>query len=181
MNLKKLAVAVVAVGLWTGGAWAATTSQDATVTVTPVATLNLAIAPTTYAFGNLNVGAPAQIAASSLTLRNSGSVNLAMTKKIATESTPPGWTSAGTAGPNVYVLEVTTAAAQAVTADFTGGTLLTTTDTELEPASGAHITLLPQSGGGFYSTDMWFRLTMPTAVANQTAREIKVTFTGTSN
>jgi hypothetical protein len=182
MNRKRLAVAVMAVGLWTGGAWAATTSIDATVTVTPVAALSLAIAPTTYAFGPLNVGAAASIATSSLTLRNSGTVSLTMTKAITTESSPAGWTAGGSAGPNQYVLEVTTAAAQAVTADFSAGTLLTTgAGNNLVPASGAQVTLLPQSGGGFYSTDMWFRLTMPTSVVDQTAREIKVTFTGTSN
>ena len=181
MNRKRLAVAVMAVGLWSGGAWAATTSVDATVTVTPVATLNLAIAPTTYAFGQLNVGAAAEIASSSLTLRNSGTVELAMTKAITTESNPAGWTAGASAGSNRYVLEVTTAAAQATAEDFSGGTLLTTGGNNLVPADGSQITLNPQSGGGFYSTDLWFRLTMPTSVSDQTAREITVTFTGTSS
>jgi len=159
-------------------AWAANTPAEATVTVTPIPNVSLTIDPTTYAFGTIDTSSHA-VAVSSLTLVNTGEVDLAsITKEISAQSAPPGWTAGDAAGPNAYVLYVASAAAMPVEANFTathrfGAQGVQTDLTGLSDAT----TALPMTAGSNYA-DLWFRLDVPTSVANTLAREITVLFTG---
>src|SRR5438132_950234 len=78
---------------------------DATITVTPVATVSLSINPTTYAFGNRGIGSQT-VTSSSLTLTNNGQVNVSVDKRIATD--PADWTAGTTPAQDVYALYVAT-------------------------------------------------------------------------
>ena len=163
---------------WASGARAVQNTVDGTLTVTPVASVSLELAPTYYAFGQVGLTESTH----SLTmqgLHNMGTVGVVMQKKIAEE--PSGWTAGTDAAPNVYVLyaATTTAAVPPDTSVFTsqsatkfatglGNNVLDEGDGDTGP--------LPLGG----STTIWYRLDMPTASADQTPRTIKVTYTGTA-
>ena len=183
----KVAVGMLGIGLLglgTGRAWAAN-PVDATITVTPVATVDLAISPTTYAYGQLAVNT-SSVTASALTLTNNGSVDVTCTKQIATQSNPAGWTAAdiagtGTVGLDKYALYVATAAVRPVNGDFVVASHLFngTTANALDGLGGTQPTITT-SGGALPNVAMWFRLDMPSSVTSQAGREITVRFNGTA-
>src|SRR5258706_10507666 len=111
--MRKLMTGMLGIGMLGMGRAFASNPVDATITVTPVATVDLAIAPTTYAYGSLNVNT-SSVTATALTLTNNGSVDVTCTKKIQTQSNPAGWTAATIAssavGLDKYALFVATAA-----------------------------------------------------------------------
>ena len=117
----KVVVGVVAIGLLGLGNVQAANPVDGTITVTPVATVDLTLSPTTYAFGQLTVNT-SSVTASAINLSNSGSVDVTVAKNIQTESNPAGWTAATIASPavalNTYALYVATAAARPAAGDF---------------------------------------------------------------
>ncbi len=156
---------------------------DATITVTPVATVNLALSVTTYAYGNLDVNT-SSITASSITLRNVGSVDVTVNKGILTQSNPAGWTAAtsaqsGAVALDRYALYVATGAARP------GSGLFTVAD-HLFNGQGNYDALKGSGGGtptlattgATQEAYLWFRLDMPSTVTNQTAREITMRFDG---
>lgn len=177
-RMKWLLMAGV-VGLFGMGKAQAAASVDGTVTVTPVATVNLALAPTTYAFGNVDVGVGiSTVAVSSITLSNTGSVSVTIDKRITDESSPAGWTAGTAAAQNTYVLYVATSTFQPNPGGFTAGDHrfgLLNAVTSLDGLGGSTPTI-----GIAGAADLWFKLDMPTSVANQTARTITVRFTGTA-
>ena len=179
-RMKWAVSAVMLLGIGTGKAWASNSPANATITVTPVANVSLAISPTTYAYGALVVNT-SSITASALTLSNTGQVNVTVAKQITNQSNPAGWTAAVAVTTDTYVLSVTTAASQAVAADFTAATQLgaLNNSTNLTGAAGTQpIVTIP--GGALPSVALWFKLDMPTVVTSQAQREITVRFTGTA-
>jgi hypothetical protein len=177
------AVAVGVIGLALARAQAAN-PIDASITVTPIANVDLAITPTTYAYGQLGVGV-SSVTASSLTLTNNGFVNASMTKQITNQSNPAGWTAATLALPaiglNKYALYVATSPARPNEGNFVDADHLFngTAANALKGLDGTSVTLTP-SAGIQHSVDLWFLLKMPSAVSTQDPREITVTFNGTA-
>ena len=177
------ALALVGLGTWGSRAYAAD-PIDATITVTPVATVNLALTVTTYAFGSLDVNT-SSITASSITLRNVGNVDVTVNKEILTQSSPAGWTAAtaaqsGVVALNRYALYVATSAVRPVSGDFTVADHLF--DGALSynslKGSGGGTPTVTTSGGALNEVYLWFRLDMPSQVTNQTTREITMRFDG---
>jgi hypothetical protein len=173
MNTKwkvALAAAVVAIGLSRAQA---ANPVEATITVTPVATLDLAISPTTYAFGSLDVNT-SSVTATALTLTNNSQVNVSVNKVIHAQSSPAGWTAGTSATNDTYVLYVATAAARPADGAFGADHLL---------GAQNNSTALRGEGGGTpvlanaATADLWFRLVMPTGVTDTTPREIGLRFT----
>lgn len=172
-----LGLGCLALAPWTR---AANTPIDATITVTPVANVSLAISPTTYAFGNLDVNT-SSFSATKLTLSNNGEVDVTVDKRITAESSPAGWTAGTAAGADTYVLYAATATARPQLTDFSTanhrfGALNNVTALK---GLGGSTPVVNTSGGALPSVDLWFRLDMPTTVSAQTSRTITVRFTGT--
>jgi hypothetical protein len=181
MNSKTKLLMVVGIGLGMlskGTAVWASPAADATITITPVANVSLAISPTTYAFGTLDVNT-SSVTASALTLTNNGEVNVTVDKRVTNESNPAGWTSGTAAAPDTYALYTATSTFQPASSDFSTG----------NHQLGALNTITPLKGLGgstptvavANSVALWFRLDVPTIVSSQAAREITVRFTGTAN
>ena len=159
--------------------WAAQ-QEHATITVTPVANVLLAISPTTYAYGPLAVNS-SSITASALTLSNTGQVNVTVSKQISNQSNPAGWTAAIATSTDTYVLSVTTATTRPAAGEFTANTQFGAVSTPSNLVGAQNIQpTITTPGGALPSVDLWFKLDMPTVVSNQTAREITVRFTGTA-
>jgi hypothetical protein len=180
-----LAVLGVVLSLAASKAWALTGTVDGTITVTPQVTVSLSLSPTTYAFGILPVSSSA-VSVSSLTLSNTGSVSVALTKAIS--ANPANWvadTSSMTA--NHFILYVATATTQPKVSDFivTGPTDYTSMFGALNNSSallgitGGSQNLDP-AGGANPSEALWFRLDTPVSVTTAAGQTIKVTFTGTA-
>jgi hypothetical protein len=156
----------------------AANAVDGTITVTPVAAVSLALAPTTYAFGSVGV-AISTVSISSITLSNVGSVAATVDKQIQTQSAPAGWTAGNSAGADTYVLYVATSTFQPNPGDFITAAHrfgAQANVTNLNGLGGNQPTLAPAD-----VADLWFRLDMPTTVTTQAARTITVRFTGTAN
>jgi hypothetical protein len=171
MNKKwKVALAAMVVGLGLSRAQAAN-PVEATITVTPVATLDLAISPTTYAYGSLDVNT-SSVSATALTLTNNSQVSVSVNKVINAESSPAGWTAGAAA--DTYVLHVATATARPDTSAFGANHLF---------GAQANSTALRGEGGGTpvlanaETAELWFKLTMPTTVTTQASRTIGLQFT----
>ena len=180
VRMKWLGMTVMVLGMGMGKVWATNTPIDATITVTPVANVSLAIAPTTYAYGALVVNT-SSITATSLVLSNSGDVNVKVDKRITTQSNPAGWTADTSKSTDRYVLWVTTATLMPAAGEFTAGTQLGLTGaiTNLTGAAGTQ-PVVTVAGGALPSVNLWFKLDMPTKVSSQVGREITVRFTGTA-
>ena len=188
MNLhirKKLALVLAVVGIGVMGRQAyADDPIDAVVTVSPVATVDLSLSVTTYAFGPLGVSV-SSVSASSITLRNTGYVDVTVNKQILSAG---DWTAAdiagsGTPGPSKFALYVATSSARPnpngstfVVADhlFNG----MTTDTALKGIGGTSATTITTTGGALNEAYLWFRLDMPTHVTSQARRDIFLQFDG---
>ncbi len=181
----KAAVVLLGLGLLGTGKAFAANPEDGTITVTPVATVNLSLSPTTYAFGPLTVNT-SSVAASAIQLSNIGSVDVTVDKNIQTQSAPAGWTAATIASPavalNKYALYVATAAARPATGDFVDASHLFngTAGNDLLGLGGGN-PVITTSGGAAPNVDLWFKLSMPSQVTTQIAREILVRFTGAAN
>lgn len=154
-------------------------TDDVTITVTPVADVSLSLDVTTYAFGAIDVNT-STASATALRLTNSGQVSIAVDKRIATESSPAGWTAAATAGRDTYALYCATSTVALSLGSYGGASLFGAQGdiTSLTGPYGAQPILTPQGGSSF--VDLWFRLDMPTNVSSLTSRTITVRFTGTA-
>ncbi len=161
-----------------GAAWAAN-PVDATITVTPDASLSLTINPSTYDFKTISVNTSTN-SATAVTLKNTGQVSVAVSKAITNQSTPPAWTAGSSAGYDTYVLYCATGAVRPSLNDFTPTTVFgaQSASTPLTGSMGIS-PVLPPTGVG-QSVDLWFRLDMPTSVSSQTSRSITVEFTATA-
>ena len=184
MKRKTVVALTLGLGLWgTGKGWA-DNPIDATITVTPIGTVNLALSVTTYAFGPMAVSAVA-VAASSITLRNTGSVDVQIDKAARGPSAPSGWTGATVAqqavvGPNRYALWVATGTAQPTAVEFSTATHLFDymTDSRLRGIGTVTPTTLTTTSGALNEVYLWFRLDMPNQVSDQLGQEIPIHFTG---
>ncbi len=174
---------VVAAVAFTVSRAEAANPEDGTITVTPVATVNLTISPTTYAFGPLTVNT-SSVSATAVTLTNAGTVDVTVTKNIQTQSNPVGWTAATIASPNVgrdtYALYVATAAARPSAVSFNEANhLFNGTGSNSLLGLGGGSPVITTSGGALPNVSLWFKLNMPSQVSSQAAREITIRFTGT--
>ncbi|MDD5657479.1 MAG: hypothetical protein PHF00_09535 [Elusimicrobia bacterium] len=175
---RRIILAVSAL-LCGGSLWAADPgTTDGTLTVTPVVSVSLELAPTTYAFGSVDVGKSTH-SLSMQGLHNIGTVGVTMQKSIQIE--PSGWTAGDAAGTNVYVLyaATTTLAAPPDTSLFTSNSA-----TKFLPAGGLNGLNDGTAGNGALplagSTTIWYRLDMPLASSSQAQRTITVRYTGTA-
>jgi len=153
--------------------------EDATITVTPMATVSLDLSATTYAFGAIDVNTSTN-SATALTLTNNGQVSVTVDKHIETQSDPGGWTAGASAAADTYVLYVATSTSRPSLSDFSGATLFGAQN-NVTPLTGSSGTqpVLPPSGDG-QSVDLWFRLDMPTTVSTLTSRTVTIRFTATA-
>jgi hypothetical protein len=191
-RMKKYVVMAIAVLAMAGSqAWAASTGfEDGTITVTPRVAISLTLAPTTYAFGELDVNT-SSVSAVGMLLTNEGDVATRITKQIP--SNPGLWvadTSSATA--NHYILSVATSSVRPNVDESqfsdTGtvhrfGTAVSAggSDTALRGlGGGAGNVDLDADGGAAPSALLWYRLQMPTAVTSTTGQEIVIRFTGTA-
>ena len=154
-----------------GKVWAAN-PIDATITVTPVATVSLTLPTTTYAFGNVPVNTSTSSAVA-LTLNNAGTVGVSVQKEIFNQSAPAGWIAGGSAGADQYVLYCATAAAEIPIENYSANTKFDVEGVynDLTDAAGLGNTIAVSG-----SVDLWFRLDMPTSVGSQLARTITIRF-----
>jgi len=179
-RLKLLVALVAALGI-ANVAQATNTPIDASITVTPIADVSLAISPTYYAFGNVSVNTSSH-SATALSLSNNGQVNVTVDKRITTESNPAGWTAGTAAAADTYVLYAATSTVRPATGDFVAGTSrlgILNNVSNLQGVGGGTPTITT-SGGALPSVNLWFKIDMPTSVTAQTARQITVRFTGTA-
>ena len=164
-----------------GSVWATTATIDATITITPIATVSLSISPTTYAFGAFAVNSSTN-SATGLVLSNNGQVDVSVTKQITNQSSPAGWTAGVAASSDTYVLYVASATTRPALGSYTianhmfGG--LNTVTSLLGLGGGSQNLNNPL--GVTPSEALWFKLDLPTTVSSQTPREITVRFTGTA-
>ena len=173
---KVLGMLVILMGLGAVGVWAAT-SQDATITVTPITTVAMTIAPTTYAYGNLALNT-SSVTASALVIQDTGTVNIAIKDQVTGTG---GWSTTGTSvSTDTFVLYVATAAVMPSSSTFT-----TSPDQRMISSGqrnllglGGGSPVLDTSGGATSQINLWFRLDMPTAVSSGVGQTLKVTFTG---
>jgi hypothetical protein len=172
----KVGLSLMAITLLGASRVQAGTTADATITVTPVTSVSIALSPATYAFGNLDVNT-SSITASALQLSNDGQVSVTVKKHIETESTPSGWTRGTAAGADQYALFVATASARPASGVFNSTdhvlALGDGSKDDLKGAGSANVPTIAPAG----NVDLWFRLDMPTTVTAQTARSIGVRFT----
>src|ERR1035437_6522526 len=162
VRMKWLGMTVMVLGMGMGKVWATNTPIDATITVTPVANVSLAIAPTTYAYGALLVSA-SSITATALVLSNSGDVDVKVDKRITTQSNPLGWTAGTTQSTDHYVLWVTTATLMPAAGEFTAATQfgLVNAVTNLTGAAATQ-PVINVAGGGLAGGNLWFKMGLPT-------------------
>ena len=179
MKTTKWKVAVLTMGMALLGlskAEAVTGSADATITVTPNITVSLSVAPTTYAFGIVDLSSQV-VSGSSITLTNGSQVSVSMEKRVQTN--PATWTSAANVGADAFVLYAATSTFRPGVSDFQAGNHkfgLVSTDTALKGIGGGTPTLA--SSGG--SVDLWFRLDTPSSVSTVAGQTITLRFTGTA-
>jgi hypothetical protein len=192
-RLKSYAVmtAVAVMGLVGSKAWAANTGYiDGTITVTPVANVSLNLAPTTYAFGNLDVNT-SSVSAIPLVLSNTGNIAARITKQIPSDTGL--WVAdVSSTTPNHYILSVATSSfapdANGLQFSNTGtvhrfGAAVANggSNTSLRGLAGAATDVdLDAMGGAADDTSLWFRLEMPVSVTSTAGQEILVRFTGTA-
>jgi len=172
-----LAIAVV-VGHASRRAYATTGNPlDATITVTPTATVNLSLGVTTYAYGPVSISSQA-VSVSSLSVINIGQVNVGVDSKIQTEAAD--WTSAITPAFNQYVLYVATSTVQPQASDFTATHRFNAFGGAAKPLAGlgGGNPVLTTAGAG-NEVDLWFRLDTPTGVSTMAGQTITLRFTGT--
>lgn len=179
MNKKTTALlGLLALALgWGRTAWAVDPGwADGTLTVTPVAAVSLELAPTTYAFGSVDVGKSTH-SLSMQGLHNIGTVGVTMQKNIETE--PDGWTAGDAAGTNVYVLYAAT-----TTLGTPPDTSVFVENTKFQAAKGVNGLNDGTAGDGLLpllgNTTIWYRLDMPLASSSQAQRTITVRYTGTA-
>lgn len=167
-------------GLGLSSGWAANTPVDASITVTPIVNVSLAISPTTYAYGQLAVNT-SSVAATALALSNNGEVDVTVDKRIQTD--PANWI-ADTANTvtNHYVLYVATAATRPVVGDFSTANhrFGAVSNVSTLKGLGGSTPVVTTSGGALPSVNLWFRLDTPQTVTTSAAQTITVRFTGTA-
>jgi hypothetical protein len=121
---------------------------------------------------------------SSITLRNTGNVDVTVSKSIVTESIPAGWSAATTGspvnGPSKYALFVATAAVRPQVADFSVSNHLFngTGSNSLRGIGSSTPTTITTSGGAVNEAYLWFRLDMPTSTSDTAGHEITMRFDG---
>jgi hypothetical protein len=174
-RLLTLAAAAGLCALSFGKAWAAN-PVDATITVTPIATVNLSLAPTYYVFGSMNVNTSSN-SATAIVLTNNGSVNVSVDKTMVDDAAWVIDTTTGTT--DHFVLACATAAARASATSFPNGTRFSTTLSTYNPLTGTDGTST-QNIAPAGSVNLWFRLDMPSAVSSQAQQTFTVRFQGTA-
>ena len=188
---RYVALALALVAWASSRVWAANTGYiDGTITVTPVANVILSLAPTTYAFGNLDVNT-SSVSAIPLVLGNEGNLDIVITKQIPTDTGL--WVAdVSSMTPNHYILSVATSsfapAASGTQFSDTGtvhrfGAAVSNggSDTALRGLGGTATDVgLTAAAGAAPSTQLWFKLEMPTSVTSVASQEIRVRFTGTA-
>jgi hypothetical protein len=149
---------------------------DGTLTVTPVATVSLDLAPTFYAFGTVALS----VSTRSMTmqgLHNVGTVGVTMDKRIRGQGT---WTAGTAVGADQFILyaATSTAATPPVDTVFTTNARFGALNavSGLNDGSGATNGALPLLS----NTTIWYRLDMPSSVSSQTPQTITVRYTGTA-
>jgi hypothetical protein len=157
----------------------AASTQDAVITVTPVADVSISLSAGSYAFGAVDVNTSTN-SATPITLTNTGEVSVTVEKQIASQSNPAGWVADTAVGRDHYVLYAATAAARLGLSGFTAATRFGAegVNTSLTGTTGAQ-PLLPPTGAG-QSVDLWFRLDMPNSLSSLQSRSITVRFTATA-
>jgi len=175
----KVALLSVALGMGVGKSGATNTPVDATITVTPIVNVSLAISPTTYAFGALAVNS-SSVTATRLTLSNNGDVDATVDKRI--QSDPANWIGdVSTTTPNHYILYVATATTRPNSTDFTTANhrLGAVANVTALKGLGGGSPIVTTAAGSLPSVDLWFRLDMPVSVTTAASQTITVRFTGT--
>jgi hypothetical protein len=182
---KYLVVAVAALGISSKAIAANTGTADATITVTPVANVSMALTPSSYNFGNLDVNT-SSISAVPMNLANTGDVSISVTKQVPSDAGVFVADVASTTA-NHYVLYVATSTSRpgAVSAfsdtdHRIGKAVANTGAASALKGLGGSTPNMTVSGGALPDVDLWYRLDMPTSVTTSAAQTITVRFTGTA-
>ena len=180
-RLKRIAL-VWALGSFTLGLHFAVSahasgSDDLTITVTPIVTVSLTLNTTTYDFGNIDVNSSTQ-SATALSISNDGDVTVSIDKQISNQSNPIGWTAGSVASMDTYVLYCATASVRPLLSDFSAATIFGAQGQDSALTGLTGITPLIPPFGADATTDLWFRLDMPSGVSDLTSKNITVRFTG---
>ena len=179
MRIKMSALGLAALAMFAGQTARAATTVDGSITVTPVAVVSLTLTTTFYAFGSVDVNTSTK-SITSLALNNIGTVGATVQKNIVTEAS--GWTAQAAAGADQYVLY----AAASVSASAPGDAGFSNAASKF--AAGLALNNLTNTGGAVQTTlaatsgttNLWYKLDMPTTSATQAARMITVRYTGTA-
>jgi hypothetical protein len=186
---KYLAAALIAVGVASQAMAANSDTEDATITVTPVANVSMSLSPSTYDFGNIGVNT-STTSAIPMVLTNTGDVNIGVTAEIQGDDSGSNWVAdTSTTTPNHYVLYVATSSFAPAATGLEFGTNNrigkatgnTGTPIALRGLGGnsASPSLTP-AGGGFQAVSLYYRLDMPVTVTAATQRTTLVHFIGTA-
>ncbi len=186
MLRKKLLVMVAAMLVFAAGRAAAeiqSSTQNVTITVTPVVTANFTISPDLISLGNVDVGeSTGNVTA--LTIANQGNVDLKFEKTVwdITSAGDP-WTM-GTPGNNVFRLSAVAQASVPDNWDVVGSSAVFITTKEeyndLTDESDDQLVLAPTGESGA-SENLWFNLEMPTSVGHTQQQTITVRIKGLSD
>ena len=172
---RKYIVAIAAVGMLGLGLSKAQagTNADETITVTPIATVDLSLSPSTYPYGSLDVNTSS--ISLPVTLTNSGQTSAKVNKQAGTVT--GNWvfdSTTSTAGH--FALYVATSSVNPSYAQLAMANHLIGGAANKLQGAGATSDALISAGGG--TAALYFLLDTPQLVVDQTAQSIVVRFLG---
>ena len=178
--MKKLLTVLVVLGLFgVADVWAAQSTQDVTITVTPITASVFSISPNSYAYGNLDlaISSVSVSGASCPVITNSGSCGLTFEKTVNNDGIWTIDTSTGTL--DHFVLWAMTKATRPDASEFTVANHRFATGigtyNNLTDSAGTQVDLNPTA-----TADLYLRIDTPSDVTNGDQATIVVRIRGTT-
>jgi len=179
--MKKLLTVLVVLGLLgVANVWADSSTQDVTLTVTPIVTALFSISPNSYAYGNLDLAISSVSVSGALcpVINNTGDSGLTFEKTVNADD---DWVIAtSTTTTDNFVLWAMTNTSRPNIGDFTVGNthrFETTLGTynNLTNSAGTQVSLIPDA-----TADLYFRIDTPSKVTDGNQVSIVVRIRGTT-
>ena len=158
--IKKLLVIMLVLTLGAAAAYADTT-DDVTISVTPITVASVLCVDATYNFQNLAVGV-SSISATSLELENNGLVAITVEKHVESATS---WTIGTSSSEDTFAMHCGTAAARPAVGTFDASAVCPVNDggkNSLCGAEGSTAVSIPPTGADD-SVELWFQIDMPTS------------------
>jgi len=200
-TLSKLLLVLAVIGLLgVANVWADSSTQDVTLTVTPITVSLFSISPNTYAYGNLDLAISSNSASGSVCpiIQNDGDVGLSLEKTVwSITSAGTAWSLATSTGTiNEFVLwamtegETGAEGDRPAIADFKTGASYELSHSSFsitaqqynnltKETGGTQATLTPNGETGD-SAALWFRIDMPSSVSKSDQQSIVVRIRATT-